>query len=61
MNRSTEWGSHEFEAAVQLHMDCLERFGEDDPRTQAAAHLCMVLMPDSMFLELMEVANAQRH
>lgn len=61
MNSPAEWHRHEFEAAVQAHMDCLERFGEDDPRTQAAAHLCMALMPDSMFRELMEIAHAQCH
>lgn len=53
--------TYEFEAAVQRHTACLERFGEDDPRTQEAAYLCMVLMPDSMFRELMEAAHAQRH
>lgn len=48
-----------FTAAVQRHEALLAEFGEDDPRTEEAAHLCLLLMPDAMFKELMEIGSAK--
>lgn len=53
--------SPEFLLAVQRHQACLAEFGEDDPRTVEAAHRCMLLMPEPMFRELMEIGEAPRH
>lgn len=53
--------SPEFAAAVARHEQCLAEFGENDPRTLEAAYWCLILMPRTMFNELQEIANAQRH
>lgn len=50
-----------FQLAVIEHARCLELYGEDDPRSIEAAHRCMLLMPEPMFRELMEIGEAPRH
>jgi hypothetical protein len=46
-----------FRLAVIEHARCLECYGEADPRTEQAAQLCLLLMPEEMFSDLLAIGK----